>query len=128
MQSRFKPNLAMFFSIAFLLIAWRIAPVWDEYWQHWGIAIIFALTGTLGIMRSVLIMREIRGPRPSSQTPPVWLAAWLIISLIAWGVGTPHLRIVYGPQRCLYAGWNGIERQGAYPCQLIAMLPLSKES
>jgi len=124
MSVRTNPNIAMFFGIAYLLVAWRIAPDQGDDWRLWGLTGLFALGGLEGVMHGIQLTSRARGPRPPRRTPPKWLTAWVIVVGLAVGFGTPHLRIVYGPNGCHYAGWNGWERHGVYPCPLIALLPL----
>lgn len=122
MQARAGTNATLFVAGFFLLVAWRFAPEWGDPWQLWVLVVLFAGGGTEAIVRAHRRARRIRGPRPAPLTPPVWLIAWLAIGALAWTYGTPHLRIVYGPEGCFYAGWNGWQRQGTSPCPVVTML------
>lgn len=115
-------------AIGLLLVCWRIAPEAGDDWQLWLLTGAFAAGGTAEIIRYVSMNARARGPRPARKTPPPWLVAWLIVGVMVWSFGTPHLRIVYGPRGCFYAGWNGWEQHGRTPCPLIALLPLKTET
>ena len=124
MREHAHPNLALFTAIFALVVAWRIAPQEGADWRIWLLAVLFAAGGTQGVIRSAVQMRRAHGPRPRPKTPPMWAVSWLIVLLLVGAFGTPHLRLIYGPQGCLYGGWNGMVRQEPYPCRLFEMIPV----
>lgn len=117
-------NAPMFLSIGCFLLSWRIAPQVEDDWRLWLLTALIALGGTLGVVACARKVHQTRGPRPARWTPPMWLVAWLAVGFLAWQFGTPHLRLSYGPQECVYVGWNGAESHGSYPCPLFQTLPL----
>lgn len=117
-------NATLFMASGFLIVAWHIAPDSDSAWQRWVLTTLLAAGGVEGFIRTTQIVNRARGPRPAPRTLPLWLALWLVLGGLAWSVGTPHLRIEYGPGGCVYAGWNGFVRHGAYPCPLVTTIPL----
>lgn len=116
-------NITRFGTIAFLLLAWRIAPYAGSDWQHWMISALVAAAAAEGLIRNSIQARALRGPGPRVNVP-LWLIAWLVIGALVWTYGTPHLRIIYGPGRCSFAGWNGYQIVSSYNCDLIELLPL----
>ena len=41
--------------------------------------------------------------------PPVWVIALVVLAVMGWNYGTPHLRVAYGPAKSVYVGLNGYE-------------------
>lgn len=57
--------------------------------------------------------------------PRIWMILWGAIVLGFVGIGSPHLRIQYGPQGCDYLGLNGWESYGVGgSCPLVKAFPL----
>lgn len=122
-----RENGSTFFGILMLVVAWRIASGLDGSWIALIIAVYLALIGVAQIIDAVRVSEAVRGPRPFSGLPPLWLVGWVLLLAWAFLIGTPHLRVdrdYRGSGYCLYAGWNGNVLRDGGNCPFFALVPL----
>ncbi len=117
-------RLRMFYAIGVTLVAWRIAPGDHGSLFLFVVAVVLGAAGGHGVLLGFLALWRSRPPRPLSLMPPAWLAAWLVIFVVALLVGTPHVRVKQNWKSCSYIGWNGRVELRDSTCPYILILPL----
>jgi hypothetical protein len=122
----------------FLLGLWT-APSSDAPGARWLIPGALLALGLLGIVKGTVESwgegwQPFAGRRGArgfllrflwAFRPRAYMVAWAVIVLCFVTIGSPHLRVVYGPAGCDYVGLNGWESYGVGgSCPPIKLFPL----
>ncbi len=103
-------NLPMFLGTLWLVLAWRIAAGFGGTILGTFFAAFLAAQGVAFLIEAIRTRRAMRGPRPATRVPPLWLIAWGVIVILLAVKGAPHVSVGEYNLACNYVGWHGFVR------------------